>query len=75
MSDQVSSGYVWGFPLDMRFAPPRPAGVSRSEWAKRHGRFPEDDEHPDGQGCKTPKKKSRTLAEEAKARRERMKAD
>lgn len=73
MSKKVSSDYVWGFPLDMRDAPPIPPGVRRSDWAKVHGRFPEDGEHPDGQGCKTPVKKIRTLAKEAEARRQRMK--
>lgn len=75
MSKKVSSGYIWGFPLDMKDAPPRPPGVSQGAWAKKWGRFPNDGEHPAGQGCSTPKKKLRTLQEEADARRKRMMDD
>jgi len=73
MSFQVSK-YIWGFPVDMRKAPRRPPGTSLSEWAKVHGRFPEED-HPRGRGCTTPRKKDSTLKEEAEARRQRMKVD
>lgn len=62
------SGYIWGFPLNVQGVPPPPAGTSRSEWYKVHGRFANE-------GTTTPKRKPLTISQEMERMRQRMKDD